>query len=484
MADRYDPKLLVPPLSEGKPAPPAAASHDPVADFARIASGPMTFDPSPAPKPEIMPVNSASASDDDLADDLVSELLKDLQALVSSRLYEPPALAPPAAPAAPVPKPTAGAPPPHEAQPAAPTPAALAAPPAMLPAAAVVSLEKPADGPPLIGLASDTLEMAEKIDLAALLRPIIAAYSAAAAEPLAVKPTGRWAHPAERRPAEPRGAARDPGRFAPMVRGAALFRRNAVEPKDDELPTVAPSNGSASEEEEAVPPEDRDALARYIEDGDPPSPPRGIAGLSHRRPLRTLFIGGALVAVVLAAGATYVIIQSEEPVALPPTVAADLAKIVPASTPADTDDKMTEASASSGDDNNRISRVIEPAGPAVDPPAKAGDAPASADHAATDVAVGGDDSGQISPRTLSAGPPMPVTSKPTSDGGAAKPPPGASPAATPAVVGGAAAAADASALPAAPARVPIPRPKPTVIPDKAGEPLPTPPPVASSGGLY
>jgi hypothetical protein len=102
--------------------------------------------------------------------------------------------------------------------------------------------------------------------------------------------------------------------------------------------------------------------------------------------------------------------------------------------------------------------------------------------------VGGDDSGQISPRTLSPGPPMPVSSKATSDGGVAKPPPGASPAlppsATPAVVGGAAAAADVSALPAAPARVPIPRPKPTVISDKAGEPLPTPPPVASSGDLY
>jgi hypothetical protein len=46
-------------------------------------------------------------------------------------------------------------------------------------------------------------------------------------------------------------------------------------------------------------------------------------------------------------------------------------------------------------------------------------------------------------------------------------------------------------VPAAPARVPLPRPKPTVIPDTAGKPLltpppvePTPPPVASSGDLY
>jgi hypothetical protein len=48
---------------------------------------------------------------------------------------------------------------------------------------------------------------------------------------------------------------------------------------------------------------------------------------------------------------------------------------------------------------------------------------------------------------------------------------------------GAAVADDASAVPAAPARVPIPRPKPT-IPDKASEPLPTPPAAAPSGDLY
>ena len=49
---------------------------------------------------------------------------------------------------------------------------------------------------------------------------------------------------------------------------------------------------------------------------------------------------------------------------------------------------------------------------------------------------------------------------------------------------GAAAADDASALPAASARVPIPRPKPVVPPEKAGEQLAAPPAVASSGDLY
>jgi hypothetical protein len=227
-----------------------------------------------------------------------------------------------------------------------------------------------------------------------------------------------------------------------------------------------------------------------------------------------------LLAVVLAAGLTYVMIQSENPVAMPPTDAADPAKIVPAAAPADTDDKVAAALAPSGDASNPISRVVEPAGPAFDPLAKAADAPASADRAATDVVTGGDDSGQISPkkaRTLIVGPPMPpVSSKAASDDDAGKLPPGASPAvsasAIPAAVGavsirggspkpvgasvgdpsgtspvsdnGAAAADDASALPAAPARVPIPRPKPVVLPDKAGEQLAAPPAVASSGDLY
>jgi hypothetical protein len=143
------------------------------------------------------------------------------------------------------------------------------------------------------------------------------------------------------------------------------------------LPKVAPSNGSASVEEDAVySPEDRDALARYIEYGEPPSRPHEIEEPSHRRQRRSLFIGGALLAGVLAAGVTYVMMQNEKSVAMPPTVAADPANIGPAATPADTDDKVAAVPASSGDDNNPVSRVIEPAGPGFDPPAKPGDASA------------------------------------------------------------------------------------------------------------
>jgi hypothetical protein len=51
-------------------------------------------------------------------------------------------------------------------------------------------------------------------------------------------------------------------------------------------------------------------------------------------------------------------------------------------------------------------------------------------------------------------------------------------------LGGAAATGDASAVIAGSARVLIPRPKPVVVPDTAGNPLPTPPAVVSSGDLY
>jgi hypothetical protein len=62
----------------------------------------------------------------------------------------------------------------------------------------------------------------------------------------------------------------------------------------------------------------------------------------------------------------------------------DQAKLVTAC-----DDKVLVVPASSRDDNNPISRVVNPAAPGLDLPAKAGKADASADHPATDVAAGG-----------------------------------------------------------------------------------------------
>src|SRR5437763_17071494 len=115
-------------------------------------------------------------------------------------------------------------------------------------------------------------------------------------------------------------------------------------------------------------------------------------------------------------------VESEKTVAMPPTSAADPAKIVPAATPADNDqqkkliharvdaaqsadqtkpvtlgaEKVAEVPASSGD-HNPIARVTEPAGPGFDPPAKADDT-VSADPQVTDLAPEGGESGQISPK--------------------------------------------------------------------------------------
>src|SRR5579871_4068133 len=89
MADRYDPKLSVRPLSERKPAP-GAAGEDPLVELARIVSGRSTFDPAPAARAKTVPVNGAVASDVALANDLESELLNDLQASFSSTFYASP----------------------------------------------------------------------------------------------------------------------------------------------------------------------------------------------------------------------------------------------------------------------------------------------------------------------------------------------------------------------------------------------------------
>ena len=90
MADRYDPKLSVRPLSERKPATPAAADEDPLVELARIVSGRTTFDPGPAQRTKTVPVNASVSSDVALANDLELELLNDLQASFSSTFYAPP----------------------------------------------------------------------------------------------------------------------------------------------------------------------------------------------------------------------------------------------------------------------------------------------------------------------------------------------------------------------------------------------------------
>src|SRR6478609_5718024 len=95
MADRYDPKLSVRPLSERRPAA-TSSDEDPLVELARIVSGRSTFDPGPSPRNKTVPVAPVPSSEPGLANDLESELLNDLQASFS--LLREPANPPPPAP--------------------------------------------------------------------------------------------------------------------------------------------------------------------------------------------------------------------------------------------------------------------------------------------------------------------------------------------------------------------------------------------------
>jgi hypothetical protein len=365
-----------------------------------------------------------------------------------------------------------------------------------------------------------------------------------------------------------------------------LFRPKTAEVPEEELPKLALSDGSAPIEEKAAPPEHREE-ALYVEDSGLQPFPDHIEESS--RPRVSLFVGSALLALVLAAGVTYAMRLSEKPVAMPPITAADPgpAKIVPSAAPADNDQQkklthdrldgahnedqsklvtpgnleVAEVPASPGGDNNRVSRVIAPAGPGFDLRTSISDALPSADRPVTDVAAESDDNGHsptkagtlvvgsvVGSKTAAeadagklfplASPVLPPPATPPADTGAASPsahapsgltqmdavingngspiPINADPlginggdkaaadasagavpkrgrspepvgvamsGATPAPNNGAAAADSASAVPAAPTRVPIPPIRP-VFPNNAGRPLPSLPAVASSGDVY
>ena len=572
--------------------------EDPQAKPARITSDRSVVDPTPATGGKAVPVTGAVFSDVALASDLETKLLNDLQTLSSAFCSHPP---PPPAPAKPPPSATKDAdaafhPKPHHdasaasapvAPPVAEAPAAHAEKPALQQERPAVAVPDPSEKhTPTVSLPPALLTNASgkaakgKRELAKALSRLTIPLPGAT-DTATTGPSDDRENRAVRSPA----AASDPSRrFSSAVNRAPLFRPKAADPREDESPKLASSGGSAHLEQKGIPPEDLDALAHFVEDGEPPACPHEIEGFSHRLSRRSLFVGGALLAVVLAAGVAYVMVESGKSVE-PPSL-ADPAKRVSATTPADNDQqqrlvhdgingvrsadqtklvmprnmKVAEVPVLSGDDNNLISRVIEPAGPGSDPPAKAGDASASVDLPATDVAAGVDDSGQISPkkaRTFVIGPDMPVVgSKTVADADAGKLPPVEGPAAPPSTIsaadsvaaeaggtaasaethmddilngkslpipinadplginGGAhkasadssagavgargrsvepvgaspsiisgaapashngAAAAAASAVLASQARVPIPRIKPAILPNKAGKPLPTGP---------
>ena len=448
-------------------------------------------------------ISGAVASDVALMNDLERELLNSLQTLFSSASFAP---APrPAAltrlpkPAAPALKPAAVDPEPKPR----PTPPAAAAPDAPRVATAPnLHAEKPADRPerPAIAVARRSDKPAAAVspsperqapsvsppdqppaagpagvvpseraaeakpDLAeARLRPTTAAH-AGLAENVPVQ--GSW----DSTPGL-RSTAAEPGRFGSTPNGAALFQRQGAEPRPE------PQRDRTSSE-----------------------------SAERRHPRVGLFIGGALVAIGLVAGGTgLIMMRSARSVARLPIISADITpanaaladvsadndeRSKPASDrvdgadTADTtklvgfDDKAAASPLSPGDDNNPISQVdagklVPGASPSAPPSAgAAADANSASGKTPTDSVV---DKDKISSIPVDAD--LLAINRDRDN------------------IGGDAAA---GAAPAAPAVVPIPpaRPvdKPVVVsspggtvglhPKKAGEPLASPPTVASSGGAF
>lgn len=79
MSDRYDPKLSARPPGGRRPDA-AAPDDDPLAELARIVTGRTTMDPAPDARGRSSSATPDAAQEADLANDLESELLSDLQA--------------------------------------------------------------------------------------------------------------------------------------------------------------------------------------------------------------------------------------------------------------------------------------------------------------------------------------------------------------------------------------------------------------------
>ena len=453
-------------------------SEDPQAKLARITIDRSVVDPTPASGDKTVLPTGVASSDVALANDLKIKLLNDFETKLLNDLQElsstfcshpplPPARARPppsganaadaalhpepdhdaSAASAPVVPPVGAAPVAHAGKPALQQERpAITVPPVSEKRAPAVSRPPAPLTNPLGQAAREKSALAKALLRLTTAAPAITDTAAA----------GPSYDPDDRAVKSP-ATASDPSSSASTADRASLHWPKAPEPQEDELPKVALGGGAAVEEaydDERVPPEDLQAYDEY--DGE-------LASLrSHRR--ASLFIGAVLVAVVLAAGLTYMMARGERSVATTLITAADAApaKIVPAAVPADNDQlkklsrnlvngapspdqaKLVTAcedkgaalpAASSGDDNNPISRVVEPAAPALDLPAKAGEVQASANHPTTDLAAGSGDSGQASPkkvRTFIVGPDMPVVaSRTTADAGAGNLPAGASAAVPP-----------------------------------------------------
>ena len=414
MADRYEPKLTVRPLSERKPAASASAESDPLVELTRMVTGRSTFDPAPVGKRNTVPAAVGPATDavSTLSNDLESELLSELQASFYA-VREPVASPPPAAPPAPSPAPATrsaplAAPAPAAAQrpqPASPpvekpvarqdlvrpsAPAPRADRPPQAPVAPVVRPAAPSVAP---APASQTLADRQSlfrsgngptVDLSHLQMRTTTAPTpevGASAPPPRQTAVPRWTPPAA-------AAADVPSRFAPPRSAAAAPETTDEIDVEDELPLT----GEEADDDFTL--EDLSALPEYGDEGEvPPFPEDELAGLSQRRNNRGLFLIAGVLVVALAGGLAYVMLSGGKSSNSPPIIAADTTptKVIPdpstaAVDPAKESDRVDAtdsandtklntpgqvdiASIPSGTEStNPISRVIIPGGPGFDTP--------------------------------------------------------------------------------------------------------------------
>ncbi len=416
MADRYDPKLSVRPLSERRPAAPSD-EDDPLVELARIVSGRSTFDPAPAAKNKTVPVGGGGYSvDPSLANDLESELLNDLQA--SFAVIREPAAPPPAqAKPAPAPaRPAAAAPKPAPSVPPKPAPVVAAAPrPAPVP-------PKPAPTAPVARQAQPQLPSAEKParpQERPAAPPPRAEKPAALAAPRAERPSPPPAtperptvRPVERgdfanvplrsttqphapdvtlpaasatrceKPEEAAVESESPDRFAPpqaknWFRPASRQRPAAEPPRARALqpvpePEIEPGdieefadNAAFAEADDGY--QDDFALediAAYGDDDELPPLVDDLPDMGHRRPARGLLIVGALLVVALAGGVGFLTLRGTSgSTTAPPVITADPSptKVAPAAdstATADAQNKLiydrVDPAAKPSDDTNLV----------------------------------------------------------------------------------------------------------------------------------
>jgi len=214
-------------------------------------------------------------------------------------------------------------------------------------------------------------------------------------------------------PADALGAVREPSTssFAPPPRSGSLFRPKSPLPvpewQGDGLADRVPFGVGVTDERA----DDEEALAP----SEPVLSPHQAAKREHRPRRLGLFIGGVVLAVALAAGVAYVMLQGENPIAAPSILAPAISAA--RAMPADGEQNLPSNESVDETHTGAIAKVAA---------AASDDAPASGDH----PAAGDADADQVS---------------------AGKPPPGASPAVAavaPAEPGGAPANASGDATPA------------------------------------